>query len=273
MSAIDRLPAVSLPELDDAAALQQRRDRKYLLGPRELAALLAALGSGTRALEIDGRRRFGYRSRYFDTADRRLYLATAHARPRRTKVRTRTYIDSGETRLEVKVRDGRGRTVKHRFDGRPEAEACLDATSRAAVAEVDLRLSSADLLPVLLTRFTRSTLLLAHGGRATIDLGLELERPDGRSWTLPDIAVVETKSPGSPTDLDRLLWRGHVRPVRFSKFGTGLAALDPSLPANRWHRALVRLARDRRSPATHAPSVDHLTASHLQYGLQPHATS
>lgn len=273
MSAIDRLPAVSLADLDEAAALQERRDRKYLLGPRELEALLLSLDAGTRALEIDGRRWFGYRSMYFDDPGHRLYLATAHARPRRTKVRTRTYTDAGDTLLEVKLRDGRGRTVKHRFGGSLATEAGLEPAARDAVAGVDQRLFDSELCPALLTRFSRATLLLPHGGRATIDRGLELLRPDGRSWALPDVAVVETKSPGSPTELDRVLWRGHVRPVRFSKFGTGLAALDPSLPANRWHRALVRLGRDRRVPATHPPSHDLPTPSSLKFGYETHATS
>lgn len=276
MITLDRLPAVSLAEMDEVAALGVRRDRKYLLAADELTQLLGALGTGTRALEIDGRRRFGYRSVYFDDSARRLYLATAHARPRRTKVRTRTYTDAGQTLLEVKVRDGRGRTVKHRFAACSDGGASLDLVARDAVAGIEERLADAELEPTLVTRFTRSTLLLPRGGRATIDIGLTLEVPNGASWSLTDVAVVETKSLGAPTEVDRRLWRARLRPVRFSKFGTGLAGLYPDLPANRWHRALVFLGRTRRSlPAQPLSLASHdpLTSPSLHYGHEPHATT
>lgn len=40
--------------------------------------------------------------------------------------------------------------------------------------------------------------------------------------------------------MDRLLWRQGIRPARISKYCVGLAALDPTLPANRWNRTLRR---------------------------------
>ena len=69
-------------------------------------------------------------------------------------------------------------------------------------------------------------------------------------WSLPweptaravrDLAVVETKSSRAGTGVDRALWRAGHRPVRISKYGTGLGLLMPHLPANRWHRVLMRL--------------------------------
>ena len=55
--------------------------------------------------------------------------------------------------------------------------------------------------------------------------------------------IVETKSGSRPSRVDRLLWRHGHRPTRVSKFATGMAVLDPRLPANRWSAALRRLAR------------------------------
>ena len=51
--------------------------------------------------------------------------------------------------------------------------------------------------------------------------------------------VVETKS-AAASPMDRLLWSRGVRPTRISKYATGLAALDPALPHNRWSRTLRR---------------------------------
>jgi hypothetical protein len=66
--------------------------------------------------------------------------------------------------------------------------------------------------------------------------------------TLPGMAIVESKSPGPPSGVDRLLWAMGYRPMKISKFCTSLAALDRGLPANKWSRAL-------RQPWTPLPAL------------------
>lgn len=93
--------------------------------------------------------------------------------------------------------------------------------------------------PAVTTRYTRATLLLGTAGaRATIDTDVTAIAPDGRTARLTGMVIVESKSSGPPSPVDRLLWSLGHRPIRVSKFGTGLAALFPELPANKWHRAL-----------------------------------
>lgn len=248
-----RLPAVPLPELLAAAGLQSRFDRKYVLPVQRLPELLARLGDGARVLEIDGRRSFRYDSVYFDTPGYEAYLLAARGRPRRYKVRTRRYLDSGGAFLEVKTRDGRGRTVKHRTGIHPAGPERLDrrarAFVRAALRDTAASPASADRLrAVLRTRYRRTTLLLADGGcRATIDLAPEWAAPDGSGLVRPDrMAIVETKSAGGANELDRLLWRAGLRPRRISKYASGIALLHPRLPANRWHRLLREDFPERR---------------------------
>ena len=74
--------------------------------------------------------------------------------------------------------------------------------------------------------------------RITIDTNLEVEAADGSSFSLPDMAVVETKTSGRPCAIDHFLWSLHQRPTKISKYCTGLAALTPGLPANKWNRVL-----------------------------------
>jgi hypothetical protein len=74
--------------------------------------------------------------------------------------------------------------------------------------------------------------------RITIDTNLEVETADGANLALPAMAVVETKTSGQPCVVDHFLWRVHQRPTKISKYGTGLAALTPGLPANKWNRVL-----------------------------------
>ena len=236
------LAPVTLAERDAEASLQTRRDRKYLVPAGTAAELVARLRDSARILEIDGRRTFEYESVYYDTPDLTSYLSAARRRPHRFKVRTRTYLDSGLSLLEVKTRDGRGRTVKervgHEAAGSPRLgpEECRFLAGHPQVAD-----AAPALRPVLVNRYARSTLLLAEGaGRLTIDQGLVAATADGLGVTLRDTVVVETKSAGAAGAADRILWKLGVRPTRISKFCTTLAAMRPDLPANRWTQALRR---------------------------------
>ena len=55
-------------------------------------------------------------------------------------------------------------------------------------------------------------------------------------------------------ELDRLLWANGHRPASISKFGTGLAALRPGLPRNKWSRVLRRHFDHVPARPTRAPS-------------------
>jgi hypothetical protein len=251
------LRQVSLDELVAQAALQTRIDRKYVLRVPEARAVLTLLTErepGVQVLDVDGRRGFAYESVYFDTPDLTSFHLAALRRRRRFKVRTRTYLDSGETWLEVKTRAARGATVKTRVphpasgrrrlgEGAGFVAATLDAASIPGAG--DLRLAAG-----LTTRYRRSTLLLpptrpgAPAARATLDTDLawlldeDACRP--RVAAVPGLVVVETKTGSTPSCLDHLLWRGGHRPQRISKYGTGLAVLRPDLPGAPWRRTVRR---------------------------------
>ncbi|QIM23113.1 VTC domain-containing protein [Phycicoccus sp. HDW14] len=199
--------------------------------------------AGTRVLEIDGHRTLGYTTRYLDTEDLLTYHLAAHRRRRRFKVRSRRYDLGGESYLEVKTR-AQDHTVKTRLEGDHLWHDRMDSAGRQFVTEALVASSIdadvvPDLAPTLDIRYDRTTLHLADDGtRVTVDRALRWERPDGLRLERPDLVVVETKSPGRASSLDRVLWSLGHRPRRMSKYATGLAALDPALPANRWARTL-----------------------------------
>jgi hypothetical protein len=243
------LEPIALEELVERAALQTRVDRKYLLPHTAAERVVAGLAGSARVLEIGGRRDFGYESLYFDTPELTSYHLAARGRRRRFKVRRRTYLDTGQSFLEVKTRGGRGSTVKERT---PDEDSCtlgLDAARRSFVDAVldrsGIRAVGTQLEPVLGTSYQRTTLHLAapDGGsdsRVTVDTDLTWSLPDGPQLGLPGLAIVETKSSSTPSAADRWLWRHGHRPCRVSKYGTGLAALHRHLPANKWHPVLSR---------------------------------
>jgi hypothetical protein len=255
------LRPIGLDELVEQASLLTRLDRKYMLPVADLPFFLGGLDEDTRVLEADdGAREFGYRSVYFDTPEMDGYLGAARRRRRRFKLRIRTYLDSGQHFLEVKTRGPRGTTVKQRipyeipyenpyevpyetaYDGdvqrlNPDARAYADAV----LAEAGINSSRFRFVPALTTYYRRTTLFLpATGSRLTVDTDLTWVLPDGTALRTPDRTIVETKAGRAGSGADRLLWALKHRPCSVSKYGTGLAALRPDLPSNRWLPVLRR---------------------------------
>lgn len=239
-TALRTLAAVGLDELVGRAALQTRVDRKYLVPTGTLVALLGEISSVASVLDIDGRRRHRYSSVYFDTPDLLCFREHRQGRRRRFKVRSRSYLDSGECLLEVKTVGPRDATVKRRMDYRPSQAAQLTDTGLAFVADALQHHSAVPVLqPSLVTDYHRTTLLdRAAGSRLTIDTGLHFTAPHRSVAAPPDTVVIETKSPGAPGRADRVLCHLGARPVSVSKYCAGIALLHPELSANRWYRVL-----------------------------------
>lgn len=233
------LAPISLEQLAASAELLARIDRKYVLDASVMVAMVADPRCGLAVLDVDGRREFTYESIYFDTPGLDLYRDAATGRRHRFKVRTRLYADTGVTMLEVKTKDGRGRTIKYRIE--------RDAADRHQLSDDDRRFVDSiiapdgranELIPTLTTRYRRTSLVdVEVGARATVDQGLVCSTPDGRSVSVEQF-IVETKSGGAASPLDRWFWRRGIRPVRISKYCTALAAMHSDLPTNKWHRTI-----------------------------------
>jgi hypothetical protein len=182
-----QLSAISLEDLQAEAAFLTRRDRKYLVPNQAAESLLAGIDPETRVLEIDGQRCFGYLSPYFDDDAYSAYLSAARRRPQRFKVRTRLYTDSGLCLLEVKVRDARGHTVKHRIEHEADSPECIERAEREWLKDFPQVARYANgLRHCLTTRYRRTTLVLPNGsGRVTIDRDLVFALPHGEMRSLP----------------------------------------------------------------------------------------
>ncbi|MGO1316450.1 MAG: VTC domain-containing protein [Cellulomonadaceae bacterium] len=252
LDALAQLPPVSLAEVQSSAALLTRQDRKYLVPERTAAELVLATASEAQVLTIAGRLAGAYESVYFDTPRLESYYGAAHSRRRRFKVRTRTYVEDGLSFLELKTMGGRGETVKDRIVHLGDDQE-LGAQDRDFLAR---RLDGSlidGLAPVLRTSYTRATVLQgrvdAGAARLTIDADLVCRRIGGPGTTAVRSTIVETKSAGPPTPVDRWLWAHGIRPRTVSKFGVGLASCETRLPANKWHRTLQQHFAHGRSAA------------------------
>jgi len=170
--------------------------------------------------------------------------------------------------LEVKTEGAREFTVKERIPYSIENRDMLTAEGKEYVATALEQLTDAsvdDLEPVIRTGYRRTTVYLPQSeqnpvdSRLTIDTSLTWtplsesvlmytadgsEGPTkyqvGTEYTAPGTVIIETKSGSAPSVADKYLWRAGIRPVKISKFATGMAALNPQLPANKWKRTIQR---------------------------------
>ena len=236
---LSRLAPLTLEEVTATAPALTRVDRKYVV-PRAVAQdLVDGLGPTVRVLEVAGRRVTTYRTTYLDTT--RLTSCREHLqqRRRRWKVRERVYVEDGLRRLEVKLRDGAGRTVKHLapLTSWHEAAEPLHETDLpvlgAALAGAGHTVALRTLRPSVLVTYRRSTLAdPTTGTRVTLDTDVVSRLGDGRVRLDHSLVIVETKGLPRPGDADRLLVAAGHRPVSLSKYVSAAALLRDDLADN-----------------------------------------
>ena len=228
---VEAFGAIGLDRLDAGAALRDRVDVKYVVPLEAFAALADRLVPTHAALEIDGRRAFGYRSTYFDTPELGAFRDHMQQRRRRYKCRSREYLDTGDSAFEVKLKGLRGRTVKHRMahDGHELSDAAV-AFLRDCLARAYGFAPDGGLRPALDVAYTRVTLAAPElGERVTCDFDLAFSGPGGAVGRLdPGMAIVESKSLRGNALADRvLLALGHRPEPVCSKYCLGVALTRP----------------------------------------------
>jgi hypothetical protein len=240
---LPRFAPISLAEMD-GVALQDRIDTKYVLRLDDLLRALAELAPHYRALEIAGQRRQRYHTLYFDTPDFALYRQHHTGRRNRCKVRSRRYVDTDLTCLEVKLKGKGDRTVKQRL----RTAGFVDAATPEAREFVQpfVPLDAALLQPVLANDFRRLTLVnTVAAERLTLDFDLAFALGAARIG-LPGIVIAEVKQGqrGQRSLFVELMRAAHVRPSGFSKYCIGVSLLYPNQKHNNFnaqHRLLHKL--------------------------------
>ncbi|MBR1706912.1 MAG: polyphosphate polymerase domain-containing protein [Bacteroidales bacterium] len=236
--ALSALPPITLAEMD-AITLMNRIDSKYVTDEATLVDILRdAAAAGYRVLVTEGSPVSPYDSIYYDTAGLKMFSDHHNRRLRRQKVRTRSYVNSGATFLEIKRKDNKGRTSKKRTsiplaelpDFRGDADAC-----RYLAKYSDFE--AGDLAPVLETRFLRITLVnAALTERLTIDTQLCFKNlRTGLEASLRNAVIIELKQDGrAASQMKGILLDHRVKPVRVSKYCIAVTLTDPSAKSNRF---------------------------------------
>ena len=167
-----------------------------------------------------------------------MYMAHHNGRKTRQKVRTRTYLVSGETFLEIKRKNNHGRTKKKRIRIPTEDFAHFGTNAEAAAFLKEKSWFTADQLePRCTTEFDRITLVNREKTeRITMDMNLRFHNmATGRDGNLADAVIIELKQDGRlPSSMREILAKHHVKPYRISKYTIGTVLTDPAAKDNRF---------------------------------------
>lgn len=228
---VEKFAPTSLAEMD-AVALLNRVDTKFVMPIDQLMEALSAVKSEYRMLEVAGHRLNHYRTLYFDTDWFDLYYLHINHRAEHYKVRSREYLDSNISFLEVKHRTQKNRTIKDRLATDQPITWMNDRAEQwlNGVFPFDSR----RLEPRLWNTFTRLTLVNKQQcERVTIDVDLTFTWAQ-KSVRLDGIAVAEVKLAGLHCQSPFLVQmrKQHIHACGFSKYCVGTAMLYEEVKKN-----------------------------------------
>ena len=231
---LDQLPPISLDEMKDIK-LMNRIDKKYLATIGQLEQLLVLAQGKYMVQQIEGKRYNRYHTIYLDTPDEEMYTMHHNGRLVRQKVRVRTYLDSGDSFLEVKNKNNHGRTKKKRM--------VVNGVNTLHEDDGDMLLSKyanyllADLVPKVENRFERITLVnMAKTERLTIDCHVKFHHLETDIHdTFDRLVIIELKRDGNVySPVKDMLRELRIKPSGFSKYCIGSALTNPGLKRNRF---------------------------------------
>jgi VTC domain len=178
-------------ELLAARALLTRVDRKYLLPREALDAWLFSVRDDYGVLRAGTRLAARYSTRYFDTADLRMYNDHRRGRCPRYKVRMRHHLDRKLSFLEVKRKSTNQQTTKAILS-RPSGAAEVDQEGRRFIDE-HCPIAADSLVPGVSIDFVRATLVGdVVNERVTVDWNFDFHHVSGGA-RLAHAVIVEVK--------------------------------------------------------------------------------
>lgn len=241
---LSEFQAITLGEME-GVKLMNRVDTKFIINNSRLPFLLQAAASRYFVLEIDGQRQTPYSTIYFDTDDLIMYTMHHNGKKDRFKVRMRVYENSGQSFLEVKRKNNKGRTNKRRIEIQKEQFNEMEFKED----NLDFMLqrvpySPESLKPVLQNFFQRITLVDNNlTERITIDIGLKFRNVETDSMVpMDELIIIEIKQDGALKSVFRtFLEQMHVFPGSMSKYCLGMVMVMPGIKYNRFKNKIRKI--------------------------------
>jgi hypothetical protein len=235
---------ISLHEMDKVQ-LMNRVDTKFLIGLNQLPFILKKAKEHYRIVEIDGERISPYSSIYFDTEDAEMYKMHHNGKLNRYKVRMRSYVNSGDSFLEVKRKNNKGLTSKERVRIDNKLFKAMEFhESEMRFIKNQTPYAPFALKPHIQNFFQRITLVDKNETeRVTLDVGLTyMDFTTNIHKSVDGLVIVEMKQDGAAKSHFRTyLNELHVLPGSISKYCLGMALTNPWVKSNRFKSKLRKI--------------------------------
>ena len=238
-----KMPTITLDEMS-SIKLMNRVDTKYVISEEFCMELLRRAVDKYSVQVIGDVRACRYSTLYYDTPDLEMYTVHQNRKLTRQKIRSRTYVESGITFIEVKNKTNKGRTKKKRIAIDESYFACVNKSPEAAAFLRERANYAPEVIsPALATIFDRITLVNhAHTERLTIDMNLRfvnMRAETPQEARVERMVIVELKQDGlcySP--MKEILQDMRVKKLKVSKYCVGTVLANPTVKANRFKRKI-----------------------------------
>ena len=237
---VAQMRPITLEEMK-SVRLMKRTDTKFVTNVEKLTQLLELTHESYSAQHNNGKCIAGYRTVYWDTPVTHEMFRQHHCKHfPRTKVRARTYLDSGHCFLEVKKKDNHGKTRKKRIEI-PSIEAVINDKFGEEFLTERTGYTFRDIIPTIENSFHRITLVNdAKTERLTIDFGINfLNHETGETGTMDNLVIIELKRDGRvASPILEMLRKLRIKPSGFSKYCIGCALTNKNLKRNNFKERL-----------------------------------
>ncbi|MBE9468384.1 MAG: polyphosphate polymerase domain-containing protein [Bacteroidetes bacterium] len=231
--------SVSLKEID-RVKFMKRTDTKFVFPIQKLSKILKDAKPFYYILEIDNKRSLKYETTYFDTDDFSMYIAHQNGKLNRYKIRSRKYINTQDSFLEIKFKSNKNKTIKKRIKTNDFfSEASRDFIKKNSPYSLN------ELKARVETKFSRITLVSnKFDERLTIDFNLSFEN-NKKIDKLPFLSIAEVKQEkfSSSSEFIKILKNYGIRQMSLSKYCTGINLLYKNLKQNRFKPRLLTLKK------------------------------
>ena len=255
----EQLPPITLDEMK-SIRLMNRMDTKFVTNTETLIELLKLVQGYYYSQSIDGSRVSSYRTQYWDDlGEHKMFHTHLCGHLPRTKVRVRTYMNSGQSFLEIKKKNNHGKTKKKRITV-PSPEAVAEQHIGEEFLQELTDYSFDQIQPTLGNEFKRITLVnFDKTERLTIDFDIHFHNKEtGRDAANDHVVIIELKSDGRiPSPILPLLRQLRVKPSGFSKYCIGTVVTNPDIPQNRFKKRMVKIMKLIEKPLPAAFQENH----------------
>lgn len=223
---LHKFETLSLIDLQNKAPLLEREDKKFVLAMHQINNVLEDCLKEYQILKIENDLFFDYKTTYYDTNSLELYYDHHNGKGNRTKIRERLYVNSALKFVEIKNKNNKGKTIKHRL----QTDTILEAEKFVAT---HTGLSISDLVKTLNIEYSRITLLHKKNlEKVTLDYNLIFSN-NFVTVKYDNIVIAEVKTEKSTNiKFGNIMKKYGIREGSLSKYCLGLVSLDNQVKHN-----------------------------------------